>query len=163
MPGNLLQRGKLAAFGNPLDIWDDAEVAEKIAAGYELGFVPSGQGGVGYMIVDRGDPTGDDFTEGNLTIDGNWHDLALSGLVPTGASWVLLKGYIAATTPAGKTLKLRENGNANAYNIGYAAPQAANISQGFEFFIRMDSTRVIEYAITTGMTIVSMVVSGWVI
>jgi len=101
----------------------------------------------GDVLVDRGDNAGHDFLVGNFTRDGAWHDLDLSSIVPSGASWV----YVVVTfkaSAADKTLSLRKKGNVNAYNVATEKTQVANIYCNLSGWVACDANRIIEYYLT---------------
>jgi len=123
-------------------------------------------GGGGMTYVDRGDPAAWDWTAATLTEDGTWRDLDCSAIVPADAIAIVFYVEINCTQ-ASKTLSLRENGNANAYNIGRVRTQAANRSAHQQMMIFCDSDRKVEYNAASPApgtwNTVGIVVIGWFI
>lgn len=112
--------------------------------------------------VDRGDPSAFDWEVGDLTTDGNYHDLDLSSIVPSGATLVRLRVVLNDT--AGNSVTFRENGNSNAHNNGDLFCQVSGKTITGQFVIPCDSNRVIEYRATnTSFTTLSILVAGWYI
>lgn len=113
--------------------------------------------------VDRGDPSGWDFELGVLTTDATWNDLDLSGIVPGGATIVLLTVNIKDDT-AGSRIMFRENGNSNAYNISPLNTQEANYRLYGDCWVKPDKNRIIEYnAEDVTWTSIEILVRGWFI
>lgn len=100
-------------------------------------------------FVDRGDPAAYDWDLTDLTIDGAWHDLDLSGIVPAGAKSVLLSLYVKATA-INKSLTLRKNGNVNTVNSAGIIPPVANVFYRNDSTVACDTDRKIEYAGSAG-------------
>jgi hypothetical protein len=161
MSGSRISAGKLALFTDPLKELTEEEIAVYIAAGYELGLVPAGQGGVGMMFVERGDPAAEDFTAANFTADGAWHDLDLSAIVPAGAVAVLLAGVFTHVT-AGKAFLVRKHGNVNTK----AVAAAESVVAGGEFrtllLVSCSAARHIDYyADNAAWGTLNITVAGW--
>jgi len=112
--------------------------------------------------VDRGDPSGSDFTESDLTTDGTWRDLDLSSIVPAGATHVILEVTLYDGV-AGYGIQFRKNGYSNETTCSYTWVQAANTWIGDQVIIPLDSNRVIEYkAGNITFTNINVSVSGWI-
>ncbi|GAH04535.1 unnamed protein product, partial [marine sediment metagenome] len=75
---------------------------------------------------DRGDPATDDANEGNLTTDGEWHDLDLSSIAPAGTTAVLLRVSVQDDA-ASSYVVFRKNGNSNSYANALIRTQVANV------------------------------------
>lgn len=117
----------------------------------------------GDVLVDRGDPADYDFTTGNFTTDDNWHDLDLSSIVPSGATWVKVK-VVFTDDAVDSYLALRKNGNTNTRVSLSNKVRVANKTHYITGFVPCDSNRVIEYIATnTTFTTISLVVTGWVL
>ena len=112
-------------------------------------------------FVDRGDPATNDVTVGDLTTDGNWNDLDLSGIVPAGAKSVALR-LVISDNIVGQAVKLRKNGNSNSENIVDHRIQIANQVQRHTVIVACDTNRVIEYfASSTVWSAINIVTAGW--
>lgn len=109
--------------------------------------------------VDRGDPAGVDKIVGDFTLDGNWHDLDLSGIVPAGTKAVYLTVTLAAV--AGNYIYFRKNGNVNTANVLGISSVVLAATMG-SFVVPCDSSRVIEYA-GAAAALCNLVVSGYFI
>ena len=111
---------------------------------------------------DRGNLTGYDFEVGDLTTDGNWHDLDLSSIIPAGTTAVILRVSIDDDV-AGRVIIFRTNGNTDAtYNIHSVKNFNANQVATEDVIVTCDENRVIEYQATnTTITTLNIVVSGW--
>ena len=117
--------------------------------------------GIGGTYVDRGDPAAWDWIDANLTTDGNWNDLDLSGIVSAGAKTVLLRVRIIDDA-TDKSIQMRENGNSNGYNVAALVTLVANLSTEGNFIVGCDVDRVIEYnASNTSWTNIDICVRGW--
>ncbi|GAI20613.1 unnamed protein product [marine sediment metagenome] len=118
----------------------------------------------GYLttgFVDRGDPGTWDFELGDFTLDGNWHDLDLSSIVPEGtkaiAMYVLLR-----TTSTAKYLIFREKGNAYEKNIAMLQTVIANVPIRGDYIVSLDANRKIEYIGTPNViNLIRFCVKGW--
>lgn len=94
--------------------------------------------------VDIGTPSAAHFALGDLTADGDWHDLDLSSIVPSGTISVSMHARLASATVSAQ-LHMREKGNSNFINNSFMPIQVANITIGYTDTVKVDSNRVIEY------------------
>lgn len=101
------------------------------------------------IYVDRGDPAAPDFTKPGFTIDGAWHDLDLSGIVPAaGANMLVHLSLDVMPGTIGKYIRLREKGNSNSYNIGGLAGIYGHRDYlRSDVWVKMDANRVIQYQV----------------
>lgn len=110
---------------------------------------------------DRGDPAAFDFQVGDLTKDGAWHDLDLSGILPAGARAVHLRISIISVA-TGQVVKFRENGNANEINIARAKVVSNSFSMEYDIIVALDPAGVIEYwATNAAWAQIDICVAGW--
>ena len=114
-------------------------------------------------LVDRGDPAAVDYAVGDLTTDGDWHDLDLSSIVPDGAVAVKVSVGIEDDA-AGSSFSLRKNGNSNTINrFRIITQDAGDIMVGSDI-VFCDENRVIEYlATSTTWTTINIAITGWII
>lgn len=115
----------------------------------------------GHEYVDRGDPSDYDWATGDLTIDSAWHDLDLSSIVTDNDAVLVHLRLSIKDAAVPKTIQVRKNGNANAYNVGRFDCMVANIAFYGDVMVACDSSQVIEYFITTGMDAANITVKGW--
>lgn len=112
-------------------------------------------------FVNRGDPAVNDYSLIDLTTDGNWHDLDLSGIVPDGAIGVSLHIHVVATG-INKSITLRENGNVNTVNTSVVNTQIAFLVNHGDGVLALDSDRKIEYSTSVGgWVVIELAVKGW--
>jgi hypothetical protein len=117
----------------------------------------------GHGMIDRGDPDDWDFVETDLTTDETWRDLDLSSIVPAGASFVFLGGYIVDDA-VGSNLQFRKNGNSNDYHRVGSTTQVVNIGIGIDCTVPCDTNRIIEYnGSNLAFSDIKIVVKGWII
>lgn len=90
-----------------------------------------------------------DWTQANLTEDGNWHELDCSPYVPTGAKAILFEVQIR-NSAIDKRLRLRYPGDANAPGWLRFNTQVANIYRHGEMIMSCDADRKVEYYFTAG-------------
>lgn len=114
---------------------------------------------------DRGDPAAYDYEETGdksiLDTDGDWHDLDLSAIVPTGAKAILLRVSIQDDS-VGSFFLLRKNGRVSDFNIAILRTQVADAYIDQAIVIACDTNRVIEYkGSDVAFSLVALVVSGW--
>jgi len=110
-------------------------------------------------FVDRGDPSAVDFDEGDLTVDGSWHDLDLASIVPAGCSAVLLRVTLDHSGGGDNTIKFREDGNSNEYNVATVTRCGdASVTATADVLVKVAS-QTIEYNVSSGQT--DIVVGGW--
>lgn len=112
-------------------------------------------------FIDRGDPSAFDFVVGDLTTDGNWHDLDLSSIIPVGAQSALLRVSVTDDA-ANSSIAFRENGNSNVYNDAIVSTQVSGVQIYGEIIVSCDSDGVVEYnATNTTFTTINILVRGW--
>lgn len=122
-----------------------------------LEFVTVSGGG----FTDRGDPVNPDWTHATLTIDGAYHDLDCSSIVPSGAVAIGFTCYFKHTTVQGKAMLLRKNGNSNSSALVGAYTYLANQTVRFNGVVACDANRVVEYYIESGVSLVGITVCSW--
>jgi len=129
-------------------------------SGYNL-FIREAMKGLVDMYVDRGDPAAYDKVKTDLTIDGAWHDLDLSSIVPAGAKAVLLKTRLQSANP-GDAIRYRLKGNTNEINVCGCEALRANVIRTRLGITSIDVNRVLEYnADNIAWTLLDIVVRGW--
>lgn len=114
-----------------------------------------------HRYFDRGDPNIWDFGMLDLTLDGAWHTLDLSAIVPANAVAVSLKVNLR-NTAIHKKFDLRKTGNAQAYCTCALWTQVANIRIGGVFVVSCSESRSIDYiSAVGGWTSINLQVNGW--
>jgi len=112
-------------------------------------------------FIDRGDPAAVDFAYGDLTHDGAWRDLDLSGIVPAGAKAVSLF-HRQNTGTVLKHIYFRTKGNVNDKNVSKTFQQVANILRGKDHTIPLDADRKIQYESNIPIfSTCNITVKGW--
>ncbi len=69
--------------------------------------------------IDRGDPASPDLSIGDLTTDGNWHDMDFSAFQGGGAFMTALNVVLFSSAAAGAVM-FRKKGHINGNNMGMA-------------------------------------------
>lgn len=110
--------------------------------------------------IDRGDPAVYDYETGDLTIDGTWHDLDLSAIIPSNATAVLIGGFFMDDA-VGKSIAFRKSGQSLNINISAMLTQVATVWRQGDFIVAASPNQKIEYNIITGMDSVFLVIRGW--
>jgi len=129
-------------------------------SGYNL-FMREAMKGLIDMYIDRGDPSSYDYSQTDLTIDGLWHDLDLSGLVTAGAKLILLEGEIEASS-VGYNIEFRKNGNSNEINHCGMESLRNNEPRHRSCLVACDNSQKIEYKIDNQTwTTIDIAVRGW--
>lgn len=117
--------------------------------------------GIPPTFIDRGDPAASDFGFGDFVRDGAWHELDLSGIIPTNATCVLLNFFFAGDT-VGRAINFRTPGNVNTVNIQDCHQDVANLPMAYGVLVHPDSNRKIEYVFEiSGWFLASLAVRGW--
>jgi hypothetical protein len=112
-------------------------------------------------FVSRGDPSGYDYTQANLTMDLNWHDLDISSKITSGATRAKINVIIVDA--AAKSISFRKKGNSNAYNVDRVATPGGAAAYSKVMEIECDSNGVIQYYSSAAVTSVGITVLGsWV-
>lgn len=129
-------------------------------SGYNL-FMREAMKGLIEMYVDRGDPAAYDYAKEDLTLDGAWHDLDLSAIVPAGAKAVLLIGHVQGNAVDWEII-FRKNSQTNEINHGGMETLRANIERCRIMIVACDANRVIEYkADNQAWDNLDLAVRGW--
>lgn len=117
--------------------------------------------GVPPTFIDRGDPAVVDFDKDDLTQNNAWHDLDLSGIIPSNATAVLLTIEIDSVFTQ-KKLWIRKNGNANTINKSQILTAVANGNRGADFTVPVGTDGIIEYLTSVPpWTRLDITVKGW--
>ncbi|MBW1996365.1 MAG: LamG domain-containing protein [Deltaproteobacteria bacterium] len=93
---------------------------------------------------DDRDPSSHDFVLGDLTTDGNFHELDLSGIVPTGARFVALGVRVKAPATY-KYIQFKPRDNTNNYAVHIVYTTEADVPNYGYVVVRLDSNRKIYY------------------
>lgn len=113
------------------------------------------------IFVDRGDPAAYDYAKEDLTIDGAWHDLDLSAIVPEKAKAVFIAGHLQGNAVDWK-IAFRKNGNVNEIVHGGMETLRAGVERHRSSTIALDGDRKIEYnADNQAWTTLDLVIKGW--
>ncbi|KKM89899.1 hypothetical protein LCGC14_1243990 [marine sediment metagenome] len=129
-------------------------------SGYNL-FMRAAMKGEISMYVYRGDPATGDFALVDMTVDGAWHELDLSAIVPSNARAVnlIISGVNAA---AYQTFTIKKNGQTNNFNVGGVITPAAGVAGFGNSVISIGSDRKLEYNFNnTTWTGFMLTVMGW--
>lgn len=112
--------------------------------------------------INRGDPAAYDFLTPFFVMDGLWHDLDLSGIVPAAAANHLVDlRVLIADTFVGRSILIREKGNVNDINATEIWTQEAGEANDVDTEVMLDANRVLEYKMLWTVSVVQVVVRGW--
>lgn len=129
-------------------------------SGYNL-FMREAMNGEIQMFVHRGDPATHDFVKEDLTIDGAWHNLDISAIVPATARAVLWRGQVEGNG-ADWLVLFRKYGDTNEINVCCLETLRANIARCRLCVGAVDHNRIIQYKIDNqNWTTINLVVRGW--
>ena len=113
------------------------------------------------MFVDRGDPAAVDFVDTDLTIDGAWHTLNLSAIIPKVAKSILLKSRVQAGG-IGDRIRYRRAGNSNEINTCSCEALRANALRRRMSVVAVNGAQEIEYnADNVAWATLEIIVRGW--
>jgi hypothetical protein len=114
-----------------------------------------------HSFVNRGDPAAADWTINDFEIDGLYHELDLSGIIPPNTNAVLFRAYLRSTAAANQ-IRLRKNGSLYTFNSSVFYVPVANRNYEPDLIVSPDSNSKIQYMVTsTGWNILSLTVAGW--
>ncbi|KKM23496.1 hypothetical protein LCGC14_1614660, partial [marine sediment metagenome] len=104
-----------------------------------------------------------DFFAGDLTKDGAWHDLDLSGIIPAGTKRVMLRVQIIALATIG-VMKVKTKGNAQDVNVDIASMETNGFPENTTLLVVPDADGIIEYWMSnvTYLTVI-VTVAGWTV
>ncbi len=112
-------------------------------------------------FVDRGDPATYDYAKEDLTIDGAWHDMDLSGIVSEFAKAVFIIGHLQGNGIDWE-IRFRKNGNANEVAHGGMETIRANVERHRSSVVALDDNRVIQYKVDNqNWDTLDLAVKGW--
>jgi len=113
------------------------------------------------VFVDRGDPAAYDYAKEDLTIDGAWHDLDLSGIVSEKAKAVFILGHLMGNAVDWK-ISFRKKGNVNEIVHGGMETLRANVERHRSSIVALDDNRVIQYKIDNqAWDTLDLAIKGW--
>jgi len=129
-------------------------------SGYNL-FIREAMKGIYSMFTDRGDPATYDYAKEDLTIDGAWHDLDLSAIVPSCARAVFIIGHLEGAAVDWK-IQFRKKGNTNEIIHGGMETLRAGVERHRSSLVAIGSDQTIEYKISNeSWTTLSLAIKGW--
>ena len=113
------------------------------------------------VFVDRGDPADYDYAKEDLTIDGAWHDMNLSAIIPEKAKAVFIIGHLEGNA-VDWHIRFRKNGNVNEVAHGGMETLRANVERHRSSVVALDDNRIIEYNVDNqAWTTLDLAVKGW--
>lgn len=111
------------------------------------------------VYTHRVGPAAPDVLLAGLTADSAWHQLNLGGIVPAGATAIVLHVLFTGNV-ADLAFAVKKNGNAGNNNISCVRCQVANQANQGDLIVGCDSNRIIEYLFNGG-TYIAVTVGGW--
>ncbi|MBA7611857.1 hypothetical protein ES703_19088 [subsurface metagenome] len=125
-------------------------VAERVIA--TIGIPPT--------YIDRGDVEFADWNRDDLTIDGAWHELDVSAIVPANASAILFNMWMEDGV-VHQFAGLRKSGRVYAWMEwgGWTQVGGAVVQQGI--IVPTSPNGKVEYLVHTGMDWIFFTVRGW--
>lgn len=115
----------------------------------------------GDRYVDRGDLAADDWATTDFTLDGDWHDLDLSSIIPKNTSLVLFRLVFRDTEPY-PYMSFRTKGNTHDVNIGVVWEHFENKYYDATIFVKPNSDGLVQYKTTaTSSNNLFLSVGGW--
>lgn len=116
-----------------------------------------------YNYVHRGVAASQDFEAGDLTIDGSFHDLDLSGIIDAGAVLVLIH-VVMLGDAADKEVTMLPTGNDSNYAAVQCQTQVANVRRDCQMWVEPDGDRKTRYKVESATWAqLSFTVQGWVV
>jgi len=113
------------------------------------------------VFVDRGDPAAYDYAKEDLTIDGAWHDMDLSAIVPAKAKAVFIIGHLEGNA-VDWHIRFRKNGNVNEVVHGGMETLRANVERHRSSIVALDDDRIIEYNVDNqAWATLDLAIKGW--
>jgi hypothetical protein len=110
----------------------------------------------------RGDITFADFTQDDLTTDGNWHLLDLSSIITSDNPFLVHITMHTYDNAANETLELRPYGTSGNYNRFQLHTQVANIENDNTALLAIDNRKRVEYRVTNAtIDHIEFIVTGW--
>jgi len=113
-------------------------------------------GGIDY----RSDISAFDISHTSLTMNNNWYDLDLSGIVPAGTRVVNLRVTYKDGT-VGAYIEFRKNGYSNAATASPFGVLVANVYHYGNAWVPCDTSQVIEYRLSEAFTECYFTVIAW--
>lgn len=112
-------------------------------------------------LINRDNINDWDFTESDLTTDGNWHDLDLREIVPEGAYAVMLDLRVKDDAIDSELL-FRKDDDANSFSQKGVRTQVVNQYNEATRIIFCNSDRIIQYmGSNVTFTEIDVMVAGW--
>lgn len=119
------------------------------------------QGYLTTSFVERGDPGSADFAIGDFTIDSAWHDLDLSGIVPSNAKAVAVSLRLRSTLTC-KTIYLTKKDYIQGWNVSLHKMNLAGLYEYTDKIVPIGSDGKLTYYLTAGgWNVVWLTVKGW--
>jgi len=115
----------------------------------------------GIYWVDRGDTATPDLETGDFVADSAWHDLNLSGIVPSNAILMYCR-LILNSVNLGDRLLLRKKGYTSEYNMSDIRIVVPNIYTIAYPIISLNENGIAEYKrLNPEFNFIEMTVRGW--
>ena len=115
----------------------------------------------GHKYVDRGDPETIDFDINSFVLDGGYHDLDLSAIIPINTQLVLLR-LVQQAALVGKGIYFRKKGYTNSVNEDGKRSQVADVYLRDNLYVTPNAAGIIEYWTNLVITdVLEVTVAGW--
>ena len=116
---------------------------------------------VGEVYVDRGDPSGWDFTIANLVADAAWHEMDLTNVIgEVSARLVLMRVRLTGPTVGG-FIYFRESGNVATINYAGVPILTTTTPVDASIIIHLAATQKVDYILSVGVTVCFLFVRGY--
>ncbi|KKM98868.1 hypothetical protein LCGC14_1153630 [marine sediment metagenome] len=112
-------------------------------------------------FYNRGDPALADFLIPDLIIDGNYHTLDLSGIIPASTTAVALMVEVASSTSS-HAVYFRSSNNVNTKNESKCLVIDPGYTAGYDITVPTKGLQNIAYRVRSGAwAIITITVKGW--
>lgn len=116
----------------------------------------------GHTITYRGTVDNPDFTEGNLTIDGSYHELDLSSIIPVGSFAALITINVKCNAVGDSIALIHPGDSGNERSVFKTQVNVLNKYSSGYGIVFCDTSRIIKYKVSTGVTVLQIHICGWI-
>jgi len=117
----------------------------------------------GHIIVYRGTVPKPDFEAGDITIDGAYHDLDLSGIIPAGSFAALISTNVKCNAVGDTMVLIHPDDSANERSTFKTQVNVLNKYSSGYGIVFCNTSYIIKYKVTAGVTVLQIHICGWII
>ena len=116
----------------------------------------------GHIIVYRGTVPNPDYEAGDITIDGAYHELDLSSIIPAGSFAALITVRVHCNAVGDYIMLIHPDDSSNERSVFRTEVNVLDKYHSEFGIVFCNTSRIIKYKVAAGVTVLQIHISGWI-